>query len=204
MRLLIDTLIALMLVGILAGILVYHQRQTRQLHRYQQVHAALAQLHEQALYHGALGDVDVTSTGFPRSVSPLWFPESVPHNTLVPGRHAWVDIAPPGDMSEHPPDPVCLKPEQAGFWYNPNRGIFRARVTEQPTQTLTLAEYNRINATYLKDLPLHYDAERRPQPLQLASAAPPAAPVDVPATTADGDPLPARPLMMARPEQHTP
>ncbi len=189
MRLLIDSLIALMLVGILAGIVIYHQRETRQLHRYQQVHAALAQLHEQALYHGALGDVQATTTGFPTSVSPLWFQGDLPLNTLVPGRHPWLDIAPPGDMNDHPPDPVCIRPDQAGFWYNPNRGIFRARVREQTAEALTLAEYNRINATYLKQLPLHYDADRRPAALQLAQGPTPSA---TPAK-------PARPATLALP-----
>jgi type II secretory pathway pseudopilin PulG len=204
MRLLIDTLIALMLVGILAGIVVYHQRESRQLQRYQQVHAALAQLHEKALYQGALGDEPTTQTGFPATVSPLWFHGDLPLNVLVPGRHAWVDIAPPGDMSEHPPDPVCIKPQQAGFWYNPNRGIFRARVPEQHSESLTLAEYNRINTTYLKQLPLHYDSARRPVALQLASMtqATTSGVGDVAAVREDG--RPARPLQLTRPAADQP
>lgn len=200
MRLLIDSLIALMLVGILAGIVIYHQRETRQLQRYQQAHAALAQLHEQAIYQGALGETTTTFTGFPTTVSPLWFAGDLPLNTLVSGRHPWVDVAPLGDMNDHPPDPVCLRPEQAGFWYNPNRGIFRARVIDQTSENLTLAEYNRINGTYLKQLPLHYDSTRRPAALQLASLAA----VSHPSPVEDIETLdakPARPLRLSKPVQ---
>ena len=85
-----------------------------------------------------LGQRDTRSTPFPARISPLWFDRDVPFNSLVSGRQPWIDVAPPGDMTDNPPDPVIQKAEQAGFWYNPNRGIIRARVIPQFTEVDTL------------------------------------------------------------------
>lgn len=204
MRLLIDSLIALMLVGILAGILVYHQHEAQELKRYRQVHEALAHLHEQALYHGALGAVDTSPTGFPLTISPLWFEGHVPLNVSVPGRQPWLDIAPVGDNNDHPPDPVCERADQAGFWYNPNRGIFRARVTPEISQTATLEKYNRVNGSFLKALPVAVDIARLPTPVRfIAAVKAQAGPADasVQATQPSLAPQPARPLTLTSPER---
>jgi hypothetical protein len=71
----------------------------------------------------------------------------------VPARQPWLDIAPPGDKSDHPSDPVITRGTQAGFWYNPNRGLFRARVAPQFNEEDTLELYNRLNNSNLRALP---------------------------------------------------
>ena len=87
-------------------------------------------------------------------------------NTAVPGRQPWLDIAPQGDHSYHPPDAVITRSDQAGFWYNPNRGIFRARVMPQWSPSATLQLYNQLNSVELEDLPQFSDSpERNPLPL---------------------------------------
>jgi hypothetical protein len=176
MRLLVDSLIALMLVAILGGVLVHHRQQQKQLEDYQFIHRSLARLHEQAVYHGALADSDLSANGFPAELHPHWFGDDLPVNVLLPGRQAWLDVAPPGDMSDQPPDPVVVRADQAGFWYNANRGIFRVRVPPQFSDQQTLKLYNDLNGTALLSLRTDGDPARqpiahKPLPVQTAESA---------------------------------
>jgi len=150
MRLIIDSLIALMLAVILGCVLVHYRNEQNDILRVQQVHQKLATLQEQALYRGALAEVEVTVAKFPLDIPAGWFPDSVPRNGMVSPTQPWLDIAPAGDDHDNPPDPVIRDSTQAGFWYNPNRGIFRARVTPQFTEEETLKLYNRLNGTQLR------------------------------------------------------
>ena len=153
MRLLTDVLIGLMLTAILAGV-VMHYRQERRAHRdLQMVHQALASLREQTLYQGALGQVELSRDGHPLEILPEWFGAERPSNTLISIEQPWLDQADPGDPADHPPDPVVRDPGQAGFWYNPNSGVFRARVPAALTDGQTLRLYNQINGTVLSTLP---------------------------------------------------
>ncbi|MBI1336720.1 MAG: hypothetical protein GC164_07140 [Phycisphaera sp.] len=166
MRLVIDSLIALMLAAILGGVLLYHRQQQTNLLAQQQVYQALAHLQEQVLYRGALGENDTTESGFPRTVSPAWFVGEPPRNVLVPADQPWVDVAPRDDWQDQPPDPVIASPGQAGFWYNPNRGIFRARVVPQFSDSRTIELYNHLNGCALRHLPVTTDTQRSPTPYQ--------------------------------------
>lgn len=164
MRLIVDSLIAVMLVGILAAVLLHYRQAERELANVQFLHTSLAQLHEQAMYHAALGGADSEEgkAVFPARISPSWFNEHLPVNVLLPMQQPWIDVAPAEDMSSHPPDPVISRYDQAGFWYNPNRGIFRARVPYRFTDLQTLELYNRINGTSLLALPVDDDTSRSP------------------------------------------
>ncbi len=163
MRLVIDTLIAFMLVLVFMGIVVHQRTQAQMLDRIGTVHHCLMRLHEQAILHGAMDDVATTDVGFPVALSPLWFAEEgLPANIMVPGRQPWLDIAPPGDHGEHPPDPVIYRPDQAGFWYNPNLGIFRARVPWAYSVDDAIELYNDLNGTDLLRLPTSSDPSRHP------------------------------------------
>ncbi len=178
MRLLVDTLIALMLAGILAGVLLYHRHQTAQLAEISRVHQSLARLHEQAIYHGALQVQIGEQDAAPPTISPAWFLGNLPENPLTPNAGHWLDIAPSGDTSDHPPDPVVTKSRQAAFWYNPARGIFRARVSPQFSEARALALYNRLNQTALSRLVTIDDAKRQPQALASPAKDQQPAPVD--------------------------
>lgn len=171
-RLLVDGLISLLLVGVLVCVVLFHREKDKISRHYQTVWDALAVLHEQAFYHSVLGKDEHDIKGFPRTISPLWFrAEGVPLNATVPGRQPWLDIAPDGDESYHPPDPIITRIDQAGFWYNPNRGIFRARVMPQWSSTATLQLYNQLNGVELEDLPHSNDPDRTPLPLVKESVA---------------------------------
>ena len=187
MRLLIDSLIAVMLIGILAGLVLHHRSQQQHAHRLRQVHLALAQLHQQALYHAALrrpehDPIDpARDAGFPQQIQRDWFPDGLPINPLAGVDRPWIDVAPPDDTAAHPPDPVLDSPDQAGFWYNPTVGTIRARVPRQVSEHDTLDLYNHLNGTALTALP------RDDTPRRLPIAAQPITPTTV-AHAADADP----------------
>ena len=153
MRLLVDSLIALMLVGILSGVLLYHRLAAWEIRQLQQAHLALAQMQEQVLYREALGMAGEDERKFPPAISPLWFSAGLPVNPWVPGRQPWIDLAGSGDWGDDPPDPVLTRSTQAQFWYNANRGLVRARVQRQLSDQATLTLYNRVNGTFLRALP---------------------------------------------------
>ena len=209
LRLLVDTLIALMLASILCVIVWRHLDEQHRLIQFQKVHTALATLYETALFHSALADVALTPAGFPTSISLEWFAgEDVPQNVLLGGDLAWLDMAPPEDTSANPPDPVAYTLDMAAFWYNSNRGIFRARVPAQMTTARTLQFYNRINNASLAELPA---APSQPGP-DTATDAADEADGDGPETAypadARNDPATSqrarreRPNLLARPEEH--
>ncbi len=162
MRLMIDTLIAILAVAVLSTVLLAQHRERRELTEFDAAHRALASLHQQLLYQAALGDVTLTSTGFPERLDPAWFGHELPVNPLAPPPDwPWADVAPPGDRHDHPPDPVLRDPAQAGFWYNPNRGIVRLRVPEQLSRQRTLELYNALNNSALESLPDRTEREKR-------------------------------------------
>ncbi|MDP6058266.1 MAG: hypothetical protein QGH33_05210 [Pirellulaceae bacterium] len=153
MRLLINALIALVLIGILVSALQAYLQEQHRLRKQELVHVALLRLHDEALMRAALKNVETSKRGFPLLIAREWFDQDVPTNRAVPRKQPWMDVAPPNDMEVHPPDPVIRIPNQAGFWYNPNHGIFRARVMPQFSERETLALYNHLNGLELLRLP---------------------------------------------------
>lgn len=157
MRWLIDLLIVVMLAAAVYGgwwVYTYQQRQATDL---EQVHAALQRLHEQARYHRAMGRAE-QELGLepPPLVSEQWFGPTLPTNpyALADGQgRPWLDIAPEGDFEPHPPDPVLTGADQAQFWFNPQLGVFRARVPAQASSRETRELYNTVNQTTLATLP---------------------------------------------------
>ena len=162
MRLLIDSLIACMLVAILAGVILHYRGQTQELDRLRFTTQALSRLQEQINYHAAMQEAKTDEPGFPPAVSPAWFDADIPMNPMVPGRQAWIDLAATNDFADDPPDPILNHPHQAAFWYNPARGIIRARVPRQFTDQESLELYNRTNSSRLTRIPIN-DPSRQPQ-----------------------------------------
>ncbi|MEM1027810.1 MAG: hypothetical protein AAGJ38_06975 [Planctomycetota bacterium] len=127
----------------------------------------MERLYERASYYGALeNSIDNTNTVWPVAVMPAWFGEDLPTNALLirfdEQPRPWIDVAPPGDRSPHPPDPVAVRPEQAQFWYNPNVGLFRARVAPHLGETEATALYNQLNGVELAVLDRDTDPARIP------------------------------------------
>jgi len=160
MRILTDTLIALMLVGILAGFLVGNRthQEDRKIREYvrTEVHRFQQQIQMQAAMNQALRD----HRAFPETVDVAWFATGVPQNTLLPPGHPWVEIAPESQADLlHPNDRIALNNKKAQFWYNPANGCLRARVPPGVSDDVSLELYNFVNECSVEDL---FSEVRRP------------------------------------------
>lgn len=164
MRLFIDVLIVLMLTAILAGYLRYQQDQRQRQQQQATVQEALQRLVDTTSYQRSLAQIESENPRNEPVISAMWFGNRLPRNTLVPTSNPWLDLAPPDDKSTDPPDPVVIYPTQAGFWYNPNNRIFRARVLPQQTEQATLDLYNQINRSNLTSLNPTPGVDRQPLP----------------------------------------
>ena len=165
MRVLIDILILAMLVAMVAGAALYLHGEQRDLDKCELVHGSLKRMYEQAVFQGSLEPTPPES-GFPARVRRDWFQGSPPLNPLAKAHQPWVDIAPADDAGIHPPDPILNSPTQGGFWYNPSRGVIRARVPAQFSDQATLELYNLANHATLKVLPFDGSAQRKPVALE--------------------------------------
>lgn len=162
MRIVIDIMIGLMLIAVVAGGLYLYNSNAHDEAQTQTVRAALQRLQKQAAYHTAVQSAVAEQEVLLVHLHREWFGENVPTNVLLDGDRPWIDLAPPGDLGAHPPDPVVLSENQAGFWYNPTTGTFRARVSPAASEALTLALYNEVNGTALPEFETIPDTTRQP------------------------------------------
>lgn len=153
MRLLRDTLVALMLVAILAGI-VWHNRgdQSRQA-MLDGVREDVRRFQQQVLLQATLDEVEQSERGYPATVDPEWFCGDLPSNDLLGPQHPWLEIAGPEQRNlHHPPQLMAGEEHLAKFWYNPLTGSVRARVPVGISDARALEMYNYINDSELPSL----------------------------------------------------
>lgn len=162
MRIIIDIMIGLMVVSVIAGGVYLYTSRAQEDNQIQTVRTALAQLEQQAAYHQTVQSAMAQRDVLLVHIHEQWFGEDVPANVLLDRDRPWIDLAPPGDLGEHPPDPVASSESQAGFWYNPTTGVFRARVRPAASEARTLALYNQINGTALPGFEQIPDPSRQP------------------------------------------
>ncbi|MHC4217296.1 MAG: hypothetical protein ACYSU7_02460 [Planctomycetota bacterium] len=153
MRLIIDSLVALMLTGILAGV-VLQTRSARQLEqRIELARAEVTRFQSQVVLQAAMEKVDLSQRGYPARVDAAWFAGNLPVNPLLGPSHPWVEIA--GDKQRdlhHPPNRIAFSSNVAQFWYSPYTGVVRARVPAEVSDATALRLYNRINDVNLSSL----------------------------------------------------
>jgi hypothetical protein len=154
MRLVVDALVAIMLVGILAGIVASNRAQSGQVAHEdfvrQEVHRFQREIALQRALKPAAG-LEVNQ--YPETIDPAWFGDNLPKNPLLPPAHPWVEVAGPSQrLLLDPPDPATADPKVARFWYNPRLGIVRARVPIGMSDDDMLGLYNAINSTGLERL----------------------------------------------------
>ena len=159
MRLLIDSLVALMLAGVLAAV-IYHQRETtQQEHDVSATIDNLRRLQQQVVLEATLERVDLNDLGYPRTIDPVWFMVGVPENLLVPPGRPWLEVVGADQrFSLHPASIVSDADHVAGFWYNPFLGIVRARVPASLADAAAIELYNLVNATEVTSLTDHPEA----------------------------------------------
>lgn len=162
MRIVIDIMIGLMVVSVIAGGVYLYNSRAQEENKVDAVRTALEQLEQQSDYHHTVQSAMAQRDVLLVHIHEQWFGEDVPTNVLLDGDRPWIDLAPPGDLGEHPPDPVASSEQQAGFWYNPTTGVFRARVRPAASEAQTLAMYNEVNGTALLGFEQIPDSSRQP------------------------------------------
>jgi hypothetical protein len=153
MRLFMDTVVALMLVGLLAGV-VWHNRTTQSTTQERELAKTEVQrFQQQILLQSALARVPRNDRGYPESIDPNWFQGNLPVNPMLDVQHPWLEIAGPEQKDLiHPLDRVAATKNTAKYWYNPNTGVVRARVPAGVSDAAALDLYNHINDCYLPEL----------------------------------------------------
>lgn len=150
MRVVVDSLVALMLAGILAGIVMKHRAEDDAEARVERTRESVQWLARQLALQAALGKVTLNDRGHPMTVDPAWFEPSLPENQLVGTAHPWLEVAGPLDKDlEHPRERVATDRSLARFWYNPSIGVVRARVAPCVSDAETIATYERVNGCVL-------------------------------------------------------
>src|SRR5687767_3012362 len=105
MRLFMDSVVALMLVALLAGV-IWHTRTDQTVKQDRDL--AKSELHrvqQQIALQSALAKVQRNERGYPESIDPNWFQGALPNNPLLDVAHPWLEIAGPDQKDLiHPPD----------------------------------------------------------------------------------------------------
>jgi hypothetical protein len=153
MRLLLDTLVALMLAAILVGV-VFHNRTDREVNQARDTtRLELRRFQQQIALQSALAKVERNERGYPRTIDPDWFQGQLPANPLLGPEHPWVEVASPEQKDLlHPQERVAGSKATAKFWYNPHMGIVRARVPVGMSDAASVELYNFVNDANLPDL----------------------------------------------------
>lgn len=155
MRLIVDGVIALMLVIVLGSVLLQQRARTGELRRVEATQRAVRAIISQALYRGTLPDADVTRRGYPWTIEQTWFDEP-PANLLAHAAGGWLDVASEDQAQTLHPPQITTADGACAFWYNPYRGVVRARVAMQASDQATIELYNLVNGSSLRP-----DAVRR-------------------------------------------
>ncbi|MEX0741412.1 MAG: hypothetical protein WD079_01360, partial [Phycisphaeraceae bacterium] len=132
---------------------IYQKSARHQVDRIEAVQRAVQAIESESLYRAALGEVDATPRGYARVLRAAWF-ERQPHNLLIDEDDQpspmWVEqINDQIYRNMANPRQIVADVDHPPFWYNPFRGVVRARVPMQFSQQGTVELYNIINGTDL-------------------------------------------------------
>lgn len=153
MRLIIDSLVAMMLVGVVAGIALHHRHNKEIEERLELARSEVQRLQSQIALQAAMENSSLSSRGYPATIDASWFGDNVPVNLLLPEGHPWVQLATEFERDEeHPRKRIATHPGVAQFWYNPYLGIVRARVPADVSDATALRLYNYVNDSSLASI----------------------------------------------------
>ncbi len=108
--------------------------------------AALSTMRAELGIRSALGDGPLNEFGFPDAIDRGWFEGEEPHNALARDHAPWIETALPAEYDRtHPVDPTFRGGRGAMFWYNPVRGVVRARVPLQTSDASSQSLYEVVN-----------------------------------------------------------
>ena len=153
MRLLLDSLVALTLVAILAGVVWQNREDKELLARRDATREEVRRFQQEIYLQAALARVTQTDSSYPATIDPSWFNGNLPRNTLLGGGHPWVEVVPMDPAKSHlPPQRIVWSTDDAAFWYNPITGVVRARVPGGSSDAAALELYNYINDCHVTSL----------------------------------------------------
>jgi hypothetical protein len=152
MRLAVDSVIALMLVGILTGICWQRVQSQHELADILSVQESMSVIMGQAVMKPAVGRAEAAATGHALRIEAEWF-ERPPENRLLAMESVaapWIESAPHSLQNTFNPRRIVADDRHAAFWYNPYRSLIRARVPMRLSQQETVELYNLVNGTSLR------------------------------------------------------
>jgi hypothetical protein len=127
---------------------------------------SLDRINREIRVRAAMGSVEVNGRGWPYTIDPGWFNDDPPLNRLVGGSRPWLEVASAIDSdADHPRVRTTIDPSTPAFWYNPGKGIVRARVGLMLSDESALDLYNRINGSRLRELIAPLPADELPLPV---------------------------------------
>ncbi len=146
MRLVLDSLVALMLVAVLAGVTLHYRHQRVREEMVVATRSEIRRFQAQLMVQAALEKVPLTQRGYPVSAEPAWFAGNLPANLLLDSSYPWVEIAGHSERDRlHPARRMATSRSLAQFWYNPYKGVVRGRVPDSVSDATALRLYNLIN-----------------------------------------------------------
>jgi len=142
--------IDLLVIGSAAGALVWalwaHEQGLAEQSAIQSTRASIAQIEAELGIRAALGKAELNEFGHPEAVDRSWFEDNAPCNALACDNAPWIECALPFELGrEHPRDPTFRGGRGAMFWYNPRKGIVRARVPESASDEAARTIYAEVN-----------------------------------------------------------
>ncbi len=156
MRWAIDSLVALMIAGIVTGVVLHFRTSEEDTEHQTHLREDVARFRQVIVLQAAFDQVPMSARGFPLNVDPEWFAkdeQGMPENLLLDEQHPWLEIAGPAQAElSHPTQRVATNSQHAKFWYNPYTGDVRARVPAGVSDAESLALYNDVNACSLTSL----------------------------------------------------
>ena len=153
MRTLLNILVAVMLAGVLVGVVMIHSTKGIKQDQIRTARNEVRRFQRQITLQATMADVELTVDGYPVTTDPNWFHGNLPENPLIEAGHPWVEIAGRNERSLlHPLDVIVRDAAAAQFWYNPYKGIVRARVPADISDARALEFYNQVNDSSLRDL----------------------------------------------------
>lgn len=153
MKLFINLLILLMLFGAGLVVVLEYDAADSETERREDTREAVREIQRVLLLESALHENSQATRSYPHSIKPEWFSGPLPRNEMVDSNRPWMEIADVAERGlDHPPDRVASTRDTAMFWYNPDRGIVRARVSSGGTDAELLAAYNAVNGAAVADI----------------------------------------------------
>ncbi len=153
MRWLRYIMVVIALAGAVGAYLYHRAAAEREFQMVDSTRNAVIDLGQRMRYLKATERIALNEFGWPDVIDPKWFDGFPPRNSMVNARHPWLEVATDLEYAlDHPVQRVAINEQLAGFWYNPAKGIVRARVQQTVSDEKTIDLYNRVNGVSVSEL----------------------------------------------------